>query len=405
MSINKTMDYEKQKQKILRLPDNPIPVVMDGNWVNSLGIIRGLADIGLQSIAINHDPDGVGLYSKYAIGLVGPNPRENPNGLIDLLIQISQEFKTKGILFVTDDDYLRVLSKWKVKLEPYYHFSFVDYPILERLLNKQEQYRAAEKVGIQYPQTQKVKSVADIKTWPEYAYPVIVKGTSGKDFYHHFHSQVIEIENRNALEDLMRNMPDVSVILQEKIPGGEENLYTCGCYMNKRSEAKAIFTGRKLRQYPRYFGTCTVGESVPCQEIIESSLRLLHELNFFGIAQVEYKRDLRDGSYKLIEINARFWKWHSLATNSGINLSAIAYRDILGLEPLPLKNQRYGLKWVIFPDDIRGIAGDIKAGNFKLVPWLRTISPPFVLALFDFLDPCPWFRLIWKLIKKALSLR
>ena len=47
--------------------------------------------------------------------------------------------------------------------------------------------------------------------------------------------------------------------------------------------------------------------------------------------RVGTKRDTRDGKYRLMEVDARRWMWHSLGTACGVNLSLAAYyRDAIG---------------------------------------------------------------------------
>ena len=398
--MSNRLDEAQQLAKIEKLDQGPVPVVLDANWVNALGIMRGLGQLGLKSIGINDTPKGVALYSRHAIGLVGPNPRENPQGLIDLLVRVGKKLKTKGVLFITDDNYLKALSQNKAALEPYYHFTFPDYDVLEALMDKRRQYKLAEELGIATPRSMQVENAQDIEKWPADAYPVLVKGLSGKDFYHHYHKQVLVFQTKAELEKMLADKPAIPVLLQELIPGGEENLYTAGIYMNTAGEAKAVFTGRKLRQYPRNFGTCTVGESLPCADIVQPSIDLLRKLDFYGVSQVEYKYDARDGKYKLIEVNGRFWKWHSLATDSGVNLAAAAYCDILGLEMPRVAPQRYGLKWLELPDDLRGVLKDIQASEFRLGRWLHNVAPPFVFSVYAWDDPRPWWKMVWKSLTK-----
>ena len=95
------------------------------------------------------------------------------------------------------------------------------------------------------------------------------------------------------------------------------------------------FTGRKLRQFPPRFGTCQRGESLAAPEVYQQGLALLRALNFFGVSQVEFKRIGATGNLKLIEVNGRFWKWHSLATACGVNLAALVYQDLTGQKPQP----------------------------------------------------------------------
>ncbi len=57
---------------------------------------------------------------------------------------------------------------------------------------------------------------------------------------------------------------------------------------------------------------------------------LLAATGFDGITQIEFKRDPRDGSFRLIEINLRTWQWHSLARRCGVDLVGMCYRHATG---------------------------------------------------------------------------
>ena len=54
-------------------------------------------------------------------------------------------------------------------------------------------------------------------------------------------------------------------------------------------------------------------------------------LDFHGIAQVEWKRDPRDGALKLIEVNPRLWQWRGLTGECGAGVIEIAYWDLIGV--------------------------------------------------------------------------
>ena len=102
-------------------------------------------------------------------------------------------------------------------------------------------------------------------------------------------------------------------MVQELIPGGDDELYTVGSYIDAAGTVLGLFSGRKLRQSPPGIGTCRVGEAVWVQEAVDAALRLLRAFNFQGVSQVEFKRDPRDGRFKLMEVNPRLWLWHGLA--------------------------------------------------------------------------------------------
>ena len=105
-------------------------------------------------------------------------------------------------------------------------------------------------------------------------------------------------------------------MLCEFIPGDD----TCGVNYNSYCDDGRPgneFTAQKLRLKPRLIGfpTAIVGRWLP--EVAAAGRRVMAALSYSGFSGTEFKRDPRDGIYKLMEVNARpnFSGW--LAVNSG----------------------------------------------------------------------------------------
>ena len=163
-------------------------------------------------------------------------------------------------------------------------------------------------------------------------------------------------------------------MVQDLIPGGDDELYTLGAYLSESLEPLGLFCGRKLIQTPPGIGTARLAEAVWVDEVVDAGLHLLRTLGCNGLSQVEFKRDPRDGKFKLMEVNPRLWQWHSLARASGVDLPLIAYRDLTG-EPVEAVRMNGGRrKWAIL----------LMPGERPVVP-----RPPFVEATWSWRDPKP----------------
>jgi predicted ATP-grasp superfamily ATP-dependent carboligase len=117
-----------------------------------------------------------------------------------------------------------------------------------------------------------------------------------------------------------------------------------------------------------------VGEAVWVPEVVEASLQLLRSFGYHGLSQVEFKRDARDGRYKLMEINPRLWQWHGLASACGVDLPRIAYADLIGKTPPDAHMNGNGKRWAITL-----LPGETPAPQ----------RPPYVDAVFAVDDPKP----------------
>ena len=140
-------------------------------------------------------------------------------------------------------------------------------------------------------------------------------------------------------------------MLQERIPGGDDELYTVGSYLDAARARWPCSPAASCASTRTPAAAAASGESVWVPELADAGLRLLQELRFHGVSQVEFKRDPRDGRYCLMEVNARHWKWHWLAAACGVNLSLAAYRDAIG-EPYVAPRQADGVKWIVAIKDM-----------------------------------------------------
>jgi predicted ATP-grasp superfamily ATP-dependent carboligase len=146
-----------------------------------------------------------------------------------------------------------------------------------------------------------------------------------------------------------------------------------------------------VRQHPRGFGEARIAESHWVDEVVEVSLRLLSELSFHGVSGTEYKRDARDGRLKLMEVNARHWLHHPLATAAGVNLSHIAYCDALG-RPIEGARQNDGVRWADMTHEVRDSLCEIARGEMSLGTWFAGLRNVQVDAVYSVGDPAPAFR-------------
>ena len=138
------------------------------------------------------------------------------------------------------------------------------------------------------------------------------------------------------------------------------------------------------------FGTGTFAQSAWIPELFELGKRFLNAINYYGISEVEFKRDPRDGKYKLIEMNARTWLWHSLATRCGVDLSYLLYKDMIGERVTPVTSFRNGVKWIHIYTDLWIATKEILKRNLKIGDYLRSLKGEKEFGVFSLGDPLPF---------------
>ena len=320
-------------------------VVVDVGWVNGLAAIRSLGRAGIRVLALDHRPSALGFRSRYAEPVLTPDPQDE-EAFVAFLAEL--DLDVPAPVFATHDEPLNAIARAAGNLGDRFLYPFPHWEVLSRIQDKRLQLGAAEAADVAAPRTAHPRSAEEARAAAEeLGWPVLVKPSSTEGFKRRFGRQAFRCESAAELEQGYRDAEPYGVMVQEPIPGGDGELYTLGSYLSEDGEALGLFCGRKLRQTPPGIGTCRVGEAVWVEEVVEQGLRLLRALEFRGLSQVEFKRDPRDGAYKLMEVNPRLWQWHGLAAACGVDLPLIAYRDLTGerLEPVSTNGSRR--RWAI----------------------------------------------------------
>ena len=175
-------------------------------------------------------------------------------------------------------------------------------------------------------------------------------------------------------------------------------------FVDASGSLRASFVRRRLRMFPPDFGNSSAMVSVPSTEALQAvrSIQLvLERLNYRGIFSAEFKRDPRDGAFKLLEVNARAWWYVEFAARCGVDVCTLAYRDALG-QPMPVVHDyRVGERLVYPYYDYFACRAAHRTGELFAASWLRSwvgAQQP----LFNWSDPWPALRETWEVGGKAL---
>jgi predicted ATP-grasp superfamily ATP-dependent carboligase len=151
----------------------------------------------------------------------------------------------------------------------------------------------------------------------------------------------------------------------------------------------AAVTARRTRQYPADFGRAsTFVETVECPEVVEPSLRLLREIGYTGLIEIEYKRDPRDGELKLLDMNPRVWGWHSLCARAGVDFPWLLWLLVSGKD-LPPSRARTGVRWRRCTTDMPTAFTELLRRRLSVREYARSLRWPRESAIFAWDDPVP----------------
>lgn len=355
--------------------DLPPAVVCEVGWVNGLGAIRSLGRAGIRTVALDHRPWALGFRSRYALPVVAPDPLPDQDGFISFLLELAEELGRPAPIFPTHDEHLNALAQRHDELGDRFLYPFPSWEVLEPLQSKRHQLAVAGRLGMGTPATAHPRSLEEARgATAEIGFPVFVKPSENIVFKRIHKRQAFVCRTEAELEHAYGMTAEYEPMVQEFIPGGDEWLWSLGTYIAPDGEPLAVFSGRKLRQTAENMGSARVGEALWDDEVVDSGLRLLRELGFHGIAQVEWKRDPRDGQLKLIEVNPRLWQWHGLTGATGADVTMTAYRDLIGEQVPFARTADSGKRWAIGLMSEQGV---------------ELQRPPYVDGVFALDDPKP----------------
>jgi D-aspartate ligase len=260
--------------------------------------------------------------------------------------------------------------------------------VVRRLANKWEMFRLAKLHGIPTPETAYPRSLEELKSYLETVkFPVIVK--SADPFLPHVPVKAVLHDAGELIEKFEREaaLGPPNMVVQEYIPGDAESVWMCNAYFDSKSQCRAIFSGKKLRQVSAT-GIASLAV-VLTNEIVESQTKsLLQSLGYWGCVGVGYRYDARDGQYKLLDVNARISGVFRLfrATN-GLDVVRACYFDLTG-QPVPSSQAAVGRKWLL-EEDILGALSAIRHGEMSVAQWVRSLRGVRETQWFSFDDPLP----------------
>jgi predicted ATP-grasp superfamily ATP-dependent carboligase len=320
-------------------------------------------------VVLAHDRTAPAQYSRYGRRVACPRVADE-RGLVEFLERFGQGHRERPILFLTDDAALVTVHRHRDRLERWYRFPMAPWPVVSRLLFKDELYRELEGV-VPVPRTRVPADASELgMAAMAVGFPAVVKpflrcrpGSESGDqgeipFEKLFGGKAVRVRTDDELAAVHRRAVDhgFQILVQEEIEGPVASLVSVGLYAT-RTGVPAAFTSRKLGQVPADFGDGLIVEAMHEPAVIPLATRAVQHFGYHGMADIEFKWDRRTGTYKLLDINPRPWLWINLPTACGVNLPYAAYLDAVGrpIDRAAFVQRDFRTRWV----SVRGLANHV----------------------------------------------
>jgi D-aspartate ligase len=387
--------------------NSQVPAIVLGFDTTGLGTLRSLHLAGIPSY-VACKPGDLVTRSRWYRPTPGPEPWDGTLGERGMAILRTMPLEGAVLIPGADDAALWLTDLPASDLGSRFRTSTSSRRTLEILLDKAQFKEYLASAGVPHPRTFSVASASDIDAIPfEELDRVFIKPTNSQKFNQIVGTKGIWVQSRAEFRELWDRLDAAGfkVMAQEYVPGAASDHYFVDGFRDRNGTFTGLFARRRLRIYPPDFGNSSYCESIPLGEVdgaVRCLVDLLSRLEYRGIFSAEFKRDARNGEFKILEVNTRAWWYVEFAARCGVNVCRMAYEDACG-EPVTPSTRDYpiGAGCVYLIGDMKTVFmhGARSEPLWKIVmQWIR--GHGFV---FNFRDPMPGLYVMWSLVRNGFG--
>ena len=274
---------------------------------------------------------------------------------VPILIQVAAKYKSsnkKLLLVGTNDVYVRLIIENQEILKGHYVFNYMQETLMNHLQVKSNFYKLCDKYGIETPVTYSY-NCKEIPPLPEnIEYPVIVKPSNGISYYNNKFVGQQKVYKVKSAEDLQIVVNTIiasgyqdELIIQDYIPGDDTFMWDSVAYVSSSGKTQLVTFAQVVLQEHTVtaIGNYTALITRYNEEMMMKLQNFLEAVGYVGFANFDLKYDVRDGKFKVFEVNIRQGRSSYYVTALGHNMAEYIVDDVInGKEkPLTYLNKKY----------------------------------------------------------------
>jgi predicted ATP-grasp superfamily ATP-dependent carboligase len=335
--------------------------VTDGNTRPALAIVRALGREGHKVYVGAETYQSLAGVSRFCERhYVYPDPAKDWPGFLRFLGRFIEEKKPEVILPITEITSLLIAEHRKMLEMNGCKLPFPEYRGIDLAASKYETLSRAERLQIPIPKTVYVQShdgiESAISSCQGLGYPLVVKPARSRIRTQNgwMSSRVRYASDENKLRSMLTS-DELSgafpILVQKRIHGDAVGIFLC--MDRKGGGVLAEFSHKRIREKPPSGGVSVLCESIPVdRQLRDYSVQLLEEFQWDGVAMVEFKMDCDTNTYRLMEVNGRFWGSLQLAIDAGVNFPSLLVKKVTGEKVQPVLCYTTGVRTRWFWGDV-----------------------------------------------------
>jgi D-aspartate ligase len=377
--------------RVARRVRGDVGALVVGGDYQGLGIVRSLGRAGVPTCIVD-DERSIAAYSRYATyALRVPDLRDEVR-TVETILEIGTRLRLDGwVLYPTREETVAAISRHRAMLGDVFRVPTPDWNAIQWVWDKRNTYRLARRVGIPTPRTWYPADRADlaaVDAEPPYAIKPAIK----EHFLYTTRAKAWRADSRAELAQRFAEAAALvgpgEVMIQELIPGDGQRQFAY-CAFFKQGDAVGSMVVRRQRQHPPEFGRAsTFVETIELPELESLSKRFLRAIDYYGLVELEYKLDQRLGQYKLLDVNARTWGYHTIGPRAGVDFPRLLFADQLQQRVARCRAEP-GITWIRLATDVPTAALELLHRRLDWRAYLRSVKRVDVESVFARDDPLP----------------
>jgi predicted ATP-grasp superfamily ATP-dependent carboligase len=320
-------------------------LILDGFTKHSLPFVRSLGKEGIR-ITLGSPVKYLSLsfYSKFVNRFFRyPEPESNPQGFVEALLEEVKKTHYDAI-FPLRDASTYLVSRHKKEFLKHTNTAVADFNQMEIASDKSKTITFARGLGVAIPVTKTIDEQG-FSSLCDSDFPAVLKLPMKSGGVRYVNSKSEFLGAFRALRSEKSVLSTGRVLLQEYIPGQGYGYFA----LCDQGRVIAHFMHKRIREYPVTGGISAAAESVYEDGLKSIGELILSRLRWHGVIMMEFKRDARDNSFKLMELNPKFWGSLDLAIACGVDFPVLAYRLATQEALIPPLSYNVGTKfrWLI----------------------------------------------------------
>ena len=369
-----------------------LPVILGGD-IGCYSVARAFHEqYGVKSLAIGRYPMGATKNSKILEFRAVPDLFDDQSMLRELT-KVYEQYKDTGLVLIllgSNDTYARMIIENNERLSEMFAVPYIKSDIMDILVKKEAFYETCVKHGIDFPKTHVFKK-GDEDFSIDFDYPIILKPSSSMHYWKNPFEGMCKVykayDKEQALailSEMYRGGYPENVILQEFIPGNDNEMRVLTCYSDRNAKVTMMCLGHVLLEEhtPTAIGNHAAIITEYDAELFEKFRNFLETIGYVGFSNFDLKFDVRDGKYKAFEVNLRQGRSNYYVTGSGHNIARYVVEDRILENDLPCEEVTGESYWHVIPNRIvyRYVKNPELVGRVKRLVKQKKVSNSMVYS-------------------------